>query len=175
MTPKQTEDMAAQWTGAQRAVAAFVRTLVTDFHQSEEVLQRVAVTMVRKYEQYDSSRPFVAWAIGIAKLESLMFLREQGRDRLVFDDALVDRIAESHEQAEEEPTPTFQFVTECVEELDGRARQAIQFRYGCDLKTAEIAEKMEISDGAARMLLSRARTLLRKCLESRIARWRDRS
>jgi RNA polymerase sigma-70 factor, ECF subfamily len=170
--PQDVEDLAGHWTGAQRTVAAFVRTLVTDFHQSEEVLQRVAVALVRKYWQYDPSRSFVAWAIGIAKLEAVMFLRERGRDRLVFDDALVEQIAASHEQASQDRLPTPQFVNECIEELDGRARQAIQLRYGGDLKTAQIAQEMQISDGAARMLLSRARTLLRTCLELRIARWR---
>jgi len=173
VTPKEVEELAAHWTGAQRTVAAFVRTLVTDFHESEEVLQRVAVTLVRKYEQYDRGRPFVAWAIGVARLEALMFLRERGKDRLVFDDALVAGIAESHERAAQDLAPTPQFLDECIEELDGRARRAIQLRYGGDLRTAQIAREMKISDGAARMLLSRARTLLRKCLEARTARWKD--
>ena len=66
-----------------------------------------------------------------------------------------------------------QFLDECVEELDGRARQAIQLRYAGNLRTAQIAAEMQISDGAARMLLSRARTLLRKCVEGRAARMKD--
>jgi RNA polymerase sigma-70 factor, ECF subfamily len=173
LTPNEVEELAVHWTGAQRTVAAFVRTLVTDFHESEEVLQRVAVTLVRKYEQYDRSRPFVAWAIGIAKLEALAFLRERGRDRLVFDDGLVAEIAESHEHADETLATAPQFLDECIEELDGRARQAIQLRYAGNLRTAQIAREMEISDGAARMLLSRARSLLRKCLEARAARWKE--
>jgi RNA polymerase sigma-70 factor, ECF subfamily len=129
--------------------------------------------LVRKYGQYDPARPFVAWALGVAKIEALMFLREHRSERLVFDDALVARIAESHERAAQEPSPMPQFVSECVEELDGRARQAIQLRYGGNLRTAQIARAMRLSDGAVRMLLSRARTLLRKCVEARTARWKD--
>jgi RNA polymerase sigma-70 factor, ECF subfamily len=173
VTPNQVEELAVYWTGAQRTVAAFVRTLVTDFHQSEEVLQRVAVTLVRKYEQYDRNRPFVAWAIGIAKLEALAFLRQRGKDRLIFDDGLVAVIAESHERAAENFATAPQFLDQCVEELDGRARRAIQLRYAGNLRTAQIAREMEISDGAVRMLLSRARSLLRKCLEARTAQWKE--
>jgi RNA polymerase sigma-70 factor, ECF subfamily len=173
VTPNQVEELAAHWTGAQRTVAAFVRTLATDFHESEEILQRVAVTLVRKYDQYDSNRPFVAWAIGIAKMETLAFLRQRSKDRLVFDDALVAGIAESHERAAQSSLPIPQFLTECIEELDGRSRHAIQLRYGDDLRTAQIARNMGISDGAARMLLSRARTLLRKCVEAHSIRWED--
>jgi RNA polymerase sigma-70 factor, ECF subfamily len=173
VTPKEVEELAAHWTGAQRTVAAFVRTLVTDFHESEEILQRVAVTLVRKYEQYDRSRPFVAWAIGFAKLEALAFLRQRGKNRLVFDDALVAGIAESHQRAAERSLPTPQFLDECLEELDGRSRRAIELRYGENLRTAQISRAMMISDGAARMLLSRARTLLRKCVEARTERWEN--
>jgi RNA polymerase sigma-70 factor, ECF subfamily len=173
VTAKQVEELAAHWTGAQRTVAAFVRTLVTNFHESEEVLQRVAVTLVRKYEQYDPGRSFVAWAIGVARLEALAFLRQRGKDRLVFDDALLAGIAESHERAAQDAAPVPQFLDQCVEELDGRARRAIQLRYGGDLRTAQIAGEMKISDGSARMLLSRARALLRKCLEARAAQWKD--
>jgi RNA polymerase sigma-70 factor, ECF subfamily len=173
MTPREVEELAAYWTGAQRTVAGFVRSLVTDFHESEEVLQRVAVTLVRKHGQYDPTRPFVAWALGVARFEVLAFLHERSSDRLVFSDALVERIAESHERAARDPSPAPQFVDECVEELDGRARQAIQLRYGGNLRTAQIARTMQLSDGAVRMLLSRARALLRKCVELRTARWKD--
>ncbi|NLF06844.1 MAG: sigma-70 family RNA polymerase sigma factor [Pirellulaceae bacterium] len=173
MTPKQFEELAAHWTRAQRTVAAFVRTIINDFHNSEEVLQRVAVTLVRKYEQYDPQRPFVAWAIGCARYEALAFMRELGNERLLFDNTLVEQIAETYEQSDRDQSPLSQFLDECVEELDGRSRQAIQLRYEGNLKTANIAREMNISDGAARMLLSRARTLLRKCVESRSQKWRD--
>jgi RNA polymerase sigma-70 factor (ECF subfamily) len=173
MDPKDVELLAAHWTRSQRTVAAFVRTLVTDFHDSEEVLQRVAVALVRKFDQYDPARPFVPWAIGCAKLEALSFLRQRGADRLVFDDAIVERIADtcSREAADDLPMPVF--LQQCVDELDGRSRRAIQLRYSGDMRTAQIAREMQLSDPAARMLLSRARVLLRKCVELRVAQWKD--
>jgi RNA polymerase sigma-70 factor, ECF subfamily len=171
--PDDVEQLTVQWTSAQPAVAAFIRTLVTDSHASEEVLQRVAVTLVRKYEQFDASRPFVAWALGFAKLEVLMYLREKKFERLVFDNALVEQIAEGCQRAALDERPVTQFLGECVEELDGRARRAIQLRYGGNLRTAQIAREMRLSDGAVRMLLSRARTLLRECIEARAVRWKN--
>jgi RNA polymerase sigma-70 factor, ECF subfamily len=175
MTADEIEQLAVDWTSAQRTVAAFVRTLVTDFHQSEEILQRVAVALVRKHGQYDRSRPFVAWAIGVAKLEVLAFFRQQSKDRLVFDDALVERIAESHQLAAQRSAPASQFLAECIEQLDGRARRAIQLRYSENLRTVQIARAMAITDGAARMVLSRARTLLRDCVEAQAIAWEDKS
>ncbi len=66
MEPHQTEQFAALWTAAQATVSAFIRTLIPDLHQADEVIQRVAVALVRKFDRYDPTRPFVAWAIGVA-------------------------------------------------------------------------------------------------------------
>ena len=49
MTPQEAEELAALWTGAQAAVAAFIRTLVRRRDDSEELLQRTAVALVRKH------------------------------------------------------------------------------------------------------------------------------
>ena len=51
-------------------VAAFVLSIIPDFHQAEDVLQQVAVVLVREFGQFDTSRPFLPWALGIAQLGS---------------------------------------------------------------------------------------------------------
>ncbi len=48
-------------------VAAFVLSIIPDFHQAEDVLQQVAVVLVREFGQFDTSRPFLPWALGIAR------------------------------------------------------------------------------------------------------------
>jgi RNA polymerase sigma-70 factor (ECF subfamily) len=167
---KAFEELTVQWTSAQATVGAFIHTLVTNVHDAEEVLQRVAVTLVRKYEQYDAGRPFIAWAMGFAKLEVMKYLRERGHQRLVFDNALVEQIAERYQSTSRDDWAVSQFIEECVAELDERARRAIQLRYQGDLRTAQIAREMQLTDGAVRTLLSRARSVLRQCLEARIGR-----
>ena len=66
----------------------------------------MAVTLVRKYDQYDASRPFVAWALGFAELEALAHLRQRGSERLVFDNTVVEQIAETCAEAAQGPGPT---------------------------------------------------------------------
>ena len=121
MRSKAFEELTVQWTSAQATVGAFIHTLVTNVHDAEEVLQRVAVTLVRKYEQYDARRPFIAWAMGFAKLEVVKHLRERGNQRLVFDNALVAQIAERYQCTTHDDWAASQFIEECVAELDERA------------------------------------------------------
>ena len=105
MQPEKAEQFAALWTAAQPTISAFIRTLIPDFQQADDVLQRVAVTLVRKYDQYDPSRPFGAWAIGVAKYEVLYFRRERATDKHLFGDVLVEQIASRYELFAEEVDP----------------------------------------------------------------------
>lgn len=171
MTPQEAEELAALWTNAQSVVAAFIRTLMPSRNQeSEELLQRTAVVLVRKFHQYDRQQPFVGWAIGVAKLEVLAYWRERASDRLVFDGTLVDQIADGYQKLAQDAPPVRDFVVQCVTQLDGRAREAIRLRYAEELKTPRIAEMLGMSHGAARTLLTRARTSLRLCIERHLKR-----
>ena len=99
-TMKQTDNerLAAYWTQAQPAVAAFVGSVVPDFHQAEEILQRVSVVLVRKFLEYDPRHSFIAWAICVAKFEILYFRRQHATDRHFFDTEIIEKIAASHER-----------------------------------------------------------------------------
>ena len=79
-----------QWTLAVPVVSAFISSLVRDFQDRDDILQETAVAVLQGYHRYDPARPFTAWAMGIARLQTLAHLRKKGADRLVFDSAAVD-------------------------------------------------------------------------------------
>jgi RNA polymerase sigma-70 factor (ECF subfamily) len=164
----QSEQYAALWTAAQPTIAAFVRTLTPDFQQAEEVLQRVAVVLVRKFDEYDPQRPFAAWAIGFAKNEVLYFRRQQATDKHQFGDDLVEKIAVTYEQLAEEVDPVREALEVCVDELTGRSRRVIELRYGRGFSSGEIASQLKLTSGAVRVLLHRVRASLRQCIERRM-------
>lgn len=170
MTPKEAEELTVLWTNAQSVVAAYIRTLVPNLNESEELLQRTAVTLVRKFHDYDRGRPFSAWAVGVAKYEVLTYWREQSTDRHVFDAALLDQITESYRRLAQDRLPVRELLSRCIEVLAGRAREAIRLRYAAQLTTLQLAETLNMSHGAARMLLTRARNALRHCVEDGIKR-----
>jgi RNA polymerase sigma-70 factor (ECF subfamily) len=168
MDLQQSEQFAVLWAAAQPTITAFIRTLMPDYQRAEELLQRVAVMLVRKFHEYDSQRPFAAWAIGFAKNEVLYFRRQLATDKHLFDDEIVEKIAVSYEQLVEEIDPIREALGDCVEELQGRSRQVIDLRYGRGLNSGQIAAKMRLSSGAVRVLLHRVRSVLRRCIERRV-------
>jgi RNA polymerase sigma-70 factor, ECF subfamily len=170
MQPEKAEQFAALWTAAQPTISAFIRTLIPDFQQADDVLQRVAVALVRKYDQYDPSRPFGAWAIGVAKYEVLYFRRERATDKHLFGEVLVEQIASRYELFAEEVDSIREALRQCLGELKGRSKRVIELRYRGGMRSKAIAEEMTLSPGAVRMLLCRVREKLRCCIERRIAR-----
>jgi len=74
-------------------VLSHIRSTVTDFHRAEDLLQETAGTVVEKFSEYDSSKPFLPWALGIARNKVLDALRKSTRDRLVFDESVVTQLS----------------------------------------------------------------------------------
>jgi RNA polymerase sigma-70 factor, ECF subfamily len=169
MNPQQAEQFASLWTAAQPTISAFIRTLVPQYQQADEVLQRVAVALVRKFDHYDPSRPFGAWAIGVAKYEVLYFRRERATDRHLFGDDIVEQIASRYELFVEDINPVREALRQCLEELQGRSQRVIELRYRRSMRSDAIAKTMQLSPGAVRMLLCRVREKLRRCIQLRTA------
>ena len=59
--------MTIEWTRAQVSVGRFIRSFVRNRAEADDVLQEVALVIVDRFETWDSNRPFVAWALGIAE------------------------------------------------------------------------------------------------------------
>lgn len=159
------ERLAIEWTRAQPAVSAFITSVVLDFHKSEDLLQRTAVAVASKFSLYDSSRPFVGWALGMAKIEILRFRQESKRDRLVFEAETLDVVAKTFEQTGPEISDLRAALRNCLQRLQGRARQILELHYLQEFKPDQISGRLGISQNAVLVRLHRARTALRGCME----------
>jgi RNA polymerase sigma-70 factor (ECF subfamily) len=76
------------------ALRTFIRSLLPSRGDALEVIQEVAVVLWQKFAEFDATRDFRKWAFGVARYEALAYLRDRARDRHVFDDELVGRLAD---------------------------------------------------------------------------------
>lgn len=157
------------WTLAQPVVSAFIVSVVRDFSARDDILQEVAVAIMESYDRYDSSRPFVAWAIGIAQNQVRLYFRRVQRDRLVFDDDVLLQLAAAFEETSPEQMQSLSFLRSCLDQLEGRARSICELRYGQDLKPAAIGESLGMAANTVAKALQRIREQLRTCIERKAA------
>lgn len=157
------------WVLAQPAVSAFITTVVRDFRDRDDVLQDVAVAVLESFGRYDAARPFVPWAIGVARNQVGLYLRKRRRDRHTFDSEAMERVAEAFVRISAAEGNRLDRLGECIRELTGRVREICDLRYREDLKPAAIAARMGMQANAVSKVLQRARDQLRHCVEKRAA------
>lgn len=165
----QDEVFMRHWTAAAPAVSVFVHSLVPDFHTAQDILQDVSVTLFRKFAEYDPSRPFVAWAIGMAKYRILAEKRDAARSPISVHSDLVESLGQVAEEMQPELDQARSVLRNCLEGLPERSMQVLRLRYVELLKPGAIAKQEGIKPGALRTMLFRIRRLLERCIETQLA------
>lgn len=165
----RTQAMAANWTVAAPIVAGFLRSVIRHSHDVEDVLQEAAQQVAARYGDYDARRPFIPWALGIARLKALEHLRRQDRDRLVFSSETLDLVANGYQAQGDEINEMKSAIGPCLAAVKGRARQVLDMRYSRDMKPGDIARHLGLSANGVRVLLARTRAALGECIRRRIA------
>ena len=162
------EQFTRRWTEAQPIVSGYINAVVPDFQEAEDLLQDVAVILLRKFPEYDSQRPFVHWAIGVAKREVLMLRRRHARNFLCYQTDLLERISEACEELAPEMEDRSRALRECLRAVKGRSGELLRLRYEESLKPNEIATRIGMAVVAVRVMLSRTRGILRECIERKL-------
>jgi RNA polymerase sigma-70 factor (ECF subfamily) len=80
-------------TSHQRRLVGYLRTLVPNRADAEEILQETNLYICRHADEFKLGTDFAAWALRVAHFCTLAWRERQSRDRLVFDDSLVERLA----------------------------------------------------------------------------------
>lgn len=146
----------------------FLRTLLHDWDDVDEVMQETSIVAWRKFDQFDKGTNFMAWSAAIARFESLKHMRRQSRDRLVFNDDILDMLAqeslEETDTLEEHRTA----LCKCLEKLDPRQKELLHLAYQPGVKFHEVAEQAGKSAQAFYKTIQRLRASLLECAEKQM-------
>lgn len=168
MNQTEVAELTVLWTQTQNRVADFISLLVPDFHDAQDVLQRVAIALVRHFDRYDKSKSFYNWAIGIAKYEILLYRRERSRDRHVFDEGLMDQILQAYQENEPYLQEARKALNICLQGLKGKHRQLVDKWYLQGVSHDQIANELKTSPNVIYVTLHRIRVSLRECVRRRL-------
>ena len=153
---------------AQPDLMAFIASLVRDRVQAEDLFQEVCLALWQSFAGFDPSRPFGAWARGIAAKKILQGFEKSRRLPLAFSPKTVQAIVDAYDRAEPAGPGETEGLRECIGKLPERSRQLLVLRYEKSLKLGEIAARVGGSLDAVHKLLSRIRENLEECLRRRV-------
>jgi RNA polymerase sigma-70 factor (ECF subfamily) len=161
--------MTADWTRAEPSVGRFVRSFIRDSTEAEDVLQEVALVIVDRYSSYDSTQPFIGWALGIARRFVWTHLRKKYRDRDLIRKDAIDQVSAAFERLHPHTQDMKDALAHCVKKVGGEDRRVLLLRYEEGLELKQIAERMGKSANNISVLLYRVRSALRECIYRRLS------
>ena len=165
---ESTQHATRLWTSAQPVVAAFVASIVINPHDREDVLQETALAVLNSFDSYDQSRPFQGWAVGVARNQIGLYLRKRKRDKLVFSEETIATLQSTFDRGT--APEGLDYLPECIDLLEGRARTLCDLRYQDELKPAAIGKKLGMAANSVAKALQRIREQLRVCIRGKLTR-----
>jgi RNA polymerase sigma-70 factor (ECF subfamily) len=149
-------------------VRRFVRSLLPNWTDADEVVQQTAIVMWRKFDQYDPATHFMKWACVIARFEALAYRRKMARDRLVFREDVLELMADEGVEENDQRDAEHAALESCMSDLPEKSRQLLTLAYTQGVKVKELAEEAGSSAEAFYMRLNRLRRQLMTCVESKL-------
>jgi len=155
--------------GCELEIRAFIGSIVRGPHDCDDLFQEVALTLWKEFPRYDRSRPFGAWARGIASMKLMQRWDRTKRLPVVLSPDVIEAVAKAFDQTEAASSRQSEALEKCLDQLPEKSRHLLKLRYERSLKIELIAKEMESTLDAVYQSLSRLRTRLQDCVNRRLA------
>lgn len=161
-------ELASLWSRHQFIIEAFIRSLVPDPHDRDDVLQETAKQVAIMFDQYDSEKPFANWAVGIARLRVLESRHRKRREGKMYGGETLDQIASAIVEVQPEMSSRIAAMEGCIKKLKPRHRTLLELRHTDDLDVGTIATRVGVKPNTISVALYKIRTQLARCIKQRI-------
>lgn len=158
------ERLTLLWMEAEPVVRAFVFASIQCFADAEDVVQKVALNVARRFDEYDDKRPFQAWALWLAKSRVIDHYRVKGREKVLFSEPILEGLAQSLITKQPTQTARAAALEVCIDKLPEKSKKLMKLKYEDGASAIEIAEIFKSSAASVRVLLHRVRNILGDCI-----------
>ena len=158
----------ALFTKCQGRLQAFIRTLVHDPSQADDVFQATSLVLWRSFATFRRDAEFLPWALGTARHQVLLHWRTRRRDRHVFSDDLLADLADVAEARIDVAETRLAALENCMASLSERQRDLVRMFYGEHQPAATIAKHWGRSVHAVYKALKVMRQALFDCVSRKL-------
>ncbi|MBN1589922.1 MAG: sigma-70 family RNA polymerase sigma factor [Pirellulales bacterium] len=147
----------------------FILSLVPNQSEAEEILQETNLVLWRKFEEFEPGTNFKAWAFRVAYLKVQKYWERQSSDRLRFNEAFLQRVAEMAVEKPDTVDRRREALDRCLDKLPKKDRDMIRCRYRVGGSVKAAAEELGRTTHAIYKALARARRMLHDCVRVKLA------
>jgi RNA polymerase sigma-70 factor (ECF subfamily) len=149
---------------------AYSRAICGDFHAAEDVVQETALIAYRQLHRLFPEVDFATWLRGIAKRQALAARRRSAKLVLI-DEAIELAYADAAPAADRETEQ--KALSKCLGRLGPKVGRIVNQHYQEGLALAEVASELNMSVGAVKVAMYRARMQLKDCVQALLRRKSD--
>lgn len=150
------------------AVRSLVLALWPDFDGANDIIQETFLTVTRKAADFKLGSDFAAWAATIARYKVKEAWKTKHRTFEAISPEVIESLMSSRPEGEHRQVE-LAALTECMRRLSPKACAIVEMRYEQSHSLMEIGTRIGWTAGSVHVALSRARMLLRDCINSKVA------
>lgn len=118
----------------------FILVTVPNLADARDILQECSVALWRRFSDYDSERPFVAWAYGFARMEVRRFLRKS-QQRAQLTKRAMELLIQDQHQYQHDSNDRDQHLEHCLTTLPAHQRKLLTGYYHEGHSVNELSEQ----------------------------------
>ena len=157
-------------TDHQRSLYLYIYSLVHRSEDAYDVLQETNLALWRDANRVEAVADFRSWVYRVAFNQVLAFRKRRVRDRLHFDDTLLDQLAGDMQSQGDQTTSHQAALQLCARKLPDKGRRLLAMRYTSALSVRVIAEQLGSTVAAVSKSLYRVRMVLRDCVRDALSK-----
>jgi RNA polymerase sigma-70 factor (ECF subfamily) len=166
--PCERLDFADMVRAHQAGVWRYVRFLGADRTEADDLTQETFLAFARSEFVERCDRQTAAYLRVIARNQLLALRRKQHREISTVELESAEAVWAAAAGADGNLTEYLDALRDCLEQLEGRSRRAVDLHYGDDAGRDAIATELEMKPDGVKTLLRRTRQILRECVERKI-------
>lgn len=145
-------------------IRVYIRSLVPQKADADDVLQETASVLWRKFDEFERGTHFDRWAYRTAYNQVRAFRTKKSRDRLQFNDTILDLLADQSAEHTEGLEETQSALQGCIRKLPDADRNLIAKRYEENATNRSVARIIGKSESVVSRSLNRIYGNLMKCI-----------
>ena len=157
------------YNSVQSRIYTYLLTMIHNRNDAEDVLQETATVLWEKFDTYQEGTSFGAWAIQIARLKSLEYMRKH-KSRMFFDETFYQAVSEQVEKGSSDVHERSESLRFCLKKLPENSLRLLTMRYKKDIPIKRIAILMGRSPNGLYQSFSRILNVLHDCMGKYLTR-----
>lgn len=164
----ESHDFADLVTGHQQRMYRYIVSLLGNADAAWDVLQESNRVLLEKRTEFEVGTSFTNWALTVAQFQTMAWLRNQKRDRLIATPEIIELMADDAKEMYAEEGSRMGALNACLESLSDTHRDLVHRRYARSEKLTDLSKQTGRTVNAMKQLFFRIRETLMNCIQRRL-------